>query len=54
MNEKFGRKGYVKYWLDIPQTRQEQHALWELLDNEQHCKAYIAGLFDEICKGKIK
>lgn len=52
--EKFGRNGYVKYWLDISQTKKEQIALWELLDNEQLCKAYIAGLFDEICKGKIK
>ncbi|MBR1984565.1 MAG: hypothetical protein IKA31_02385, partial [Clostridia bacterium] len=53
-NQKFGRNGYVKYWLDIPQTKQEQLALWQLLDNEQLCKTYIAGLFDEICKGKIK
>lgn len=53
-NKKFGRNGYVKYWLDIPQTKKEQLALWELLDNEQLCKAYIAGLFDEISKGKVK
>ena len=53
-NQKFGRNRYVKYWLDIPQTKQEQLALWQLLDNEQLCKTYIAGLFDEICKGKIK
>ena len=54
VNEKFGRNGYVKYWLDIPQTKQEQQKVWELLDNEKICKAYIAGLFDEICKGSIK
>lgn len=54
VNEKFGRNGYVKYWLDIPQTRKEQQLVWQLLDDEATCKAYIAGLFDEISKGKIK
>ena len=54
VNEKFGRNGYVKYWLYIPQTRKEQQATWALLDDEKLCKTYIAGLFDEICKGKIK
>lgn len=54
VNNKFGRNGYVKYWLDIPQTRKEQHDIWALLDNETLCKTYIAGLFDEITKGKIK
>ena len=51
---KFGRNGYVKYWLDIPQTTKEQQAVWDLLDNEEKCKTYIAGLFDEITKGKYK
>ena len=54
VNEKFGRNGYVKYWLDIPQTKKEQTAVWELLDNEKLAKTYIAGLFDEISKGRIK
>ena len=54
VNEKFGRNGYVKYWLDIPQTHKEQHKVWSLLDDERLCKTYIAGLFDEITKGKIK
>jgi uncharacterized protein len=54
VNEKFGRNGYVKYWLNIPQTRKEQQQIWELLDNEFACKLYIAGLFDEITKGKVK
>ena len=54
VQDKFGRNGYVKYWLDIPQTRKEQQQIWTLLDNEQLCKAYIAGLFDEITKGRIK
>lgn len=54
VQEKFGRNGYVKYWLDIPQTRKEQQQIWELLDNEFACKAYIAGLLDEITKGKVK
>lgn len=54
VKEKFGRNGYVKYWLDIPQTRKEQETVWTLLDDEKMCKLYIAGLFDEISKGKIK
>lgn len=54
VNKKFGRNGYVKYWLDIPQTREEQEYIWKLLDDEKLCKMYISGLFDEICKGKIK
>ena len=53
VNNKFGRNGYVHYWLDIPQTKKEQQKVWSLLDNENHCKSYIAGLFDEITKGKI-
>ncbi len=54
VQNKFGRNGYVKYHLNIPQTRKEQQAVWELLDDEKACKAYIAGLFDEITKGKNK
>lgn len=54
VNNKFGRNGYVKYWLDIPQTKKEQNKVWELLDDENKAKSYIAGLFDEICKGNIK
>ena len=54
VNQKFGRNGYVKYWLNIPQTRKEQQQVWNLLDDEKLCKAYISGLFDEITKGKIK
>ena len=54
VQEKFGRNGYVHYWLDIPDTRQEQEAVWNLLDNEKECKAYIGGLFDEITEGKYK
>ena len=42
----------MKYWLDIPDTRKEQSEVWELLDNEEKCKTYIEGLFDEITKGK--
>lgn len=53
VNEKFGRNGYVKYWLNIPYTTTEQNAVWELLDNEKMCKSYICGLFDEITKGKF-
>ncbi len=54
VNSKFGRNGYVKYWLDIPDTTKEQQKIWTLLDNKQECLQYISGLFDEITKGKIK
>lgn len=54
VNEKFGRNGYVNYWLDIPDTKQAQQQVWNLLDNEAECKAYIAGIFDEVTKGKYK
>ena len=53
VNQKFGRNGYVKYWLNIPQTTKEQERVWNLLDNEQECKAYIAGIFDEVTNGKF-
>jgi uncharacterized protein len=52
VQNKFGRNGYVKYWLDIPDTTKEQNKVWNLLDNENLCKMYIEGLFDEITKGK--
>ena len=54
VQKKFGRNGYVKYWLDIPETRKEQNDVWELLDHEEVCKAYIAGIFDEVTRGKLK
>ena len=54
VQDKFGRSGYVKYWLDIPQTTQEQQQVWDMLDRKEECKKYIAGLFDEATKGKYK
>ena len=54
VGEKFGRNGYVKYWLDIPDTKQAQQQVWNLLDDEEKCKAYISGIFDEVTKGKYK
>ena len=54
VQNKFGRNGYVKYWLDIPQTKAALESVWDLLDNEIACKAYIAGIFDEVVKEKIK
>ena len=54
VNKKFGRNGYVKYWLDIPDTTAEQNKVWELLDNENLAKYYIAGILDEVSKGKKK
>lgn len=53
VNKKFGRNGYVKYWLDISDTTKEQQRIWLLLDNKELCLQYISGLFDEITKGKI-
>ncbi|MBP3619862.1 MAG: HD domain-containing protein [Clostridia bacterium] len=53
VQDKFGRNGYVKYWLNIPQTTQSQQEVWNLLDNEEKCKSYIAGIFDELTKGKL-
>ena len=38
VKQKFGRNGYVKYWLDIPQTTKEQQKVWSLLDDEKLCK----------------
>ena len=52
VNSKFGKNGYVKYQLDIPDTKKEQNEVWQLLDDEKKCKLYIEGLFDEITKGK--
>ena len=54
VNSKFGRNGYVKYWLDIEDTKKEQQAVWQLLDDEKACKAYIAGIFDEVTKNRVK
>ena len=54
VKSKFGRDGYVKYWLDIPQTKKAQNDVWELLDNKEACKAYIGGILDEVSKNKIK
>ena len=54
VQKKFGRNGYVKYWLDIPQTTKEQSKVWNLLDDEKASKMYIAGILDEVTKGKMK
>lgn len=54
VQQKFGRNGYVKYWLDIDDTKKEQLAVWKLLDDKEKCFAYMSGLFDEITKGKKK
>lgn len=54
VSKKFGRNGYVKYWLNIPDTKKEQNEVWSLLDNKELCMQYIAGLFDEITKGRVK
>lgn len=52
VNEKFGRNGYVKYWLNLPKTKQAQTEVWQLLDNKDICLSYISGIYDEIVNGK--
>lgn len=52
VNKKFGRNGYVKYHLDIPETTKEQQKIWSLLDDKEKCLLYISGIFDEVTKGK--
>lgn len=54
VQNKFGKNGYVKYWLDISDTQKEQEEVWNLLENREKCLAYIEGLFDEITKNKYK
>ncbi len=50
---KFGRNGYVKYHLDIPDTKKAQEEVWALLDNKEKCLSYIEGIFDEVTKGEF-
>ena len=52
VQNKFGRNGYVKYHLDIDDTKKEQQKVWALLDNKEKCLAYIEGIYDECTKGK--
>lgn len=53
VQKKFGKNGYVKYWLDVDDTRKAQQKIWDLLENKELCLAYLSGLFDEITKGKV-
>lgn len=53
VKNKYGRDGYVKYWLNIKETITEQNNIWNLLDDEESCRRYIEGLFDEITKGRF-
>ncbi|MBQ3213615.1 MAG: HD domain-containing protein [Clostridia bacterium] len=52
VNEKFGRNGYVKYWLNLPQTTKAQNEVWQLLDNKDICLSYISGIYDEVINKK--
>ena len=52
VTKKFGRNGYVKYWLNLPQTTQAQQEVWNMLDNKEICFGYIAGIYDEVINGK--
>ena len=52
VTKKFGRNGYVNYWLNLPQTTQAQEEVWAMLDNKEKCFGYIAGIYDEVVNGK--
>ena len=52
VTKKFGRNGYVKYRLNLPQTTQAQQEVWNMLDNKDVCFGYIAGIYDEVVNGK--
>lgn len=52
VKKKFGRNGYVKYWLDIEDTKKAQNEVWELLDDEKSAKMYISGIIDEVTNGR--
>ena len=52
VTKKFGKNGYVKYWLNLPQTTQAQQQVWALLENKEKCYGYIEGIFDEFVNGK--
>lgn len=54
VNQKFGKNGYVKYWLSIPETKMYQQSIWNMLDNKEMCFGYIAGILDEVTKDKLK
>ena len=54
VQSKFGRNGYIKYWLNIPQAIQAQQQVWEMLDNEEECKNFIRNMLDQIQKENNK
>lgn len=54
VQSKFGKNGYVKYWLNIEEVTKEQKAVWDLLSSKEKCLMYISGIFDEVTKGKYK
>ena len=54
VQDKFGENGYVRYHLNIDEVTKEQKLVWELLKNKEKCLMYIAGIFDEVTKGKYK
>ena len=48
VEEKFGKDGYVKFWLGIPDVAEEQRNLWELLADRQKCRKYVNKLYEDI------
>lgn len=52
VEEKFGKDGYVNFWLGIPAVAKEQKNLWELLEDRQKCRNFVNKLYDEL-KSKL-
>jgi uncharacterized protein len=49
---KFGRNGYVKYYLNLESSKKEQQQVFYLIDNPTLAKAYLEGIYDEFTKNK--
>ena len=48
VEEKFGKDGYVKFWLGIGDIIEEQNKLWALLEDKKECRKFVNKLYDEI------
>jgi len=48
VDEKFGKNGYVKFWLGVSDVVQEQNKLWELLEDKSKCRKFVNKLYDDI------
>ncbi|MBQ3494373.1 MAG: HD domain-containing protein [Clostridia bacterium] len=52
VEEKFGKDGYVNFWLGISAVATEQRNLWELLEDKQKCREFVNKLYDDL-KSKL-